>query len=131
MNDNNKFEYTYRALNENEKRTIESIKSQYDVKASAPASAYDQIVRLDKKIKRTANAVSIIVGILGALIFGLGLAMVLEWQIYFWGVLVSLIGSVPVGLAYLAYYLSLRLGRKKHRERILALSKEALREEEN
>lgn len=40
---------------------------------------------------------------LGTLIFGLGLSMILEWEIFAWGALVAAVGAVVLGAAYPAY----------------------------
>ena len=84
--------------------------------------------RLDKKVKSTAMALAISVGTIGLLIFGLGLTMVLEWEIYLWGILVGLIGAIPCALAMPLYLLSMKKGKKKYGERILELSSELLGE---
>ena len=125
----NKFEYTYRALDENQRRIVSSIKSQYDVKSETPAGAYEEIVRLDKRVKNTAMALSISIGVIGILIFGLGLAMVLEWELYLWGVVVSLLGTIPCALAMPVYRLLIKRGKRKHGKRILELSEKLLSEE--
>lgn len=125
----NKFEYTYRALDENQRRTVSSIKSQYDVKAETPAGAYEEIVRLDKRVKNAAMALSISIGIIGLLIFGLGFAMVLEWELYLWGVVVSLLGAIPCALAMPVYRLLIKRGKRKYGKRILELSEKLLSEE--
>lgn len=125
----NKFEYTYRALDDNQRRVISSIKSQYDVNLETPPSAYEEIVRLDKRVKNIAMAFSISIGVIGALIFGLGLAMVLEWEIYIWGILVSLLGSVPCALAAPVHIFLIKKGKKKYGKRILELSEKLLNKE--
>ena len=51
MEDKNKFELTYKAPSEKERKIIESIKGQYEVNSAVPKSAYERIVKLDKKIK--------------------------------------------------------------------------------
>ena len=122
----NKFEYTYRALDENQRRTVSSIKSQYDVKSETPAGAYEEIVRLDKRVKNAAMALSISIGVIGLLIFGLGLAMVLEWELYLWGIVVSLLGTIPCALAMPVYRLLIKRGKRKYGKRILELSNELL-----
>ena len=127
MNEN-KFEYTYRALSDEQKREISSIKERYDITAKTPAGAYEEIVRLDRKVKRTAMALAISVGAIGLLIFGLGLSMVLEWEIYLWGILVGLIGAIPCALAMPFYLLLINRGKKKYGRRILELSSELLGE---
>ena len=125
----NKFEYTYRALDENQKRTISSIKSQYDIKAETPVGAYEEIIRLDKRIKNIAMVLSISLGTIGLLVFGLGFAMMLEWELYLWGILISLFGTLPVVIAYPIYRLSIKEGKKKYGKRILELSEKLLNEE--
>lgn len=128
MNEN-KFEYTYHAISDKEKRVVSSIIKQYDDSAKS-VDAYEEIIRLDKRIKGLAQAMSLVVGIIGALIFGLGLAMVLQWQIYVWGILVSLVGIVPIALAYFIYRLFFNIGKKKYGKRILELSSSILEKEE-
>ncbi len=125
MNDENKFEFTYKALTENERHTIECIKNQYRAKTK-DEEAYEKIVRLDKKIKSTAQIISLAVGIVGALIFGLGLSMILAWEIYIWGILVAILGTPLVALAPFLNRLILKKGKEKHGEEILRLSDELL-----
>lgn len=122
----NKFEFTYKAPTESERRTIEAIKSQYEEKPRTEG-AYEKLIRLDKKVKNVPTIVALIVGILGTLIFGLGLTMVLEWHIYVWGVLVSLVGAVPVALAPILHTQLLKRGKKKHAKEILILSEQILK----
>lgn len=126
MNDENKFEFTYKALTENERDTIESIKNQYRAK-SKDEEAYERLIRLDKKIKSTAQIVALATGIVGALIFGLGMAMILEWGIYAWGAVVSVLGTPFFALAPILNRFLLKKGKKKHGEEILRLSDELLK----
>lgn len=127
MNEN-KFEYTYRALSDEEKRKASSIIAQYDMaKKATSVGAYEEIVRLDKKVRGTSMALAITVGLVGLLIFGLGLSMVLEWEIYLWGILLGVIGTIPCALAFPIYLLMIKRGKKKHGKRILELSEQILR----
>ena len=111
MNEN-KFEYTYRALSDEQKREISSIKERYDITAKTPAGAYEEIVRLDRKVKRTAMALAISVGAIGVLIFGLGLSMVLVWDIFVFGIVVCVIGVCPMIAAYPLYVITLKKNKE-------------------
>ncbi|MBQ8545582.1 MAG: hypothetical protein IJ437_01440 [Clostridia bacterium] len=125
MNDENKFEFTYKALTENERSTVESIKDQYRTKTK-DEQAYERIIHLDRKIKNTAQAVALAVGVVGALIFGLGMSMVLAWDIYVWGIIVAILGTPFIALAPILNKLLLKKGKEKHGEEILSLSEELL-----
>lgn len=128
MNEN-KFDYTYKAPTERERKTIENIKSQYEIK-ELPSSAYQRVVSLDKKIKKTATCISIILGTIGTLIFGLGLTCVLEWGLYVWGIIIAVVGAIPTSLAFFAYNSMIKRGKKKYGEEILRLSSEILEKED-
>ncbi len=125
MNNDNKFEFTYKALSEDERNIVESIKNQYKEK-SKDEQAYERLISLHKKIKNTSQIVALVVGIVGLLIFGLGMTMVLHWQIYVWGILVAILGCPFFALAPFLNYYILKKGKEKHGEEILRLSDELL-----
>lgn len=125
MNEN-KFEYTYSALSEEEKKKIESIAKKYrDEKA--PISPLERIRKLDKKIQNTATMSALIAGIVGCLIFGGGLALVLEFKKIVIGIVLMVIGCVPMAAAYPTYNFFFQRGKKKYGEEILRLSEEILK----
>lgn len=126
--ENNEFEYTYTAPSEEQKREIFSIRRQYE-QASSVDEKLDRLRKLNSFVHNFATAVSLIHGIVGTLIFGFGMSMILEWSIMFWGVLVSLIGLIPIALAYPMYNLILKRNKKKYGAEILRLSEELLNEE--
>ena len=128
MEEKNKFELTYRAPSEKERKTIESIKGQYEVNSAVPESAYARIVKLDKKIKSTATIVALVFGVVGALIFGTGLTMVLEWGLIYWGVLVASLGVPFIALAKPMHSILISSGKKKYGATIIRLSEEFLEE---
>ena len=125
-NGKNTFEYTYSAPTEAEKKQIESIRRQY-VAQGKVESKIDRVRRLDGKVKNTATCVSLILGIVGCLTFGLGLTMVLEWKVWLWGVVLMAIGCVPMLLAYPVYIWLFARGKKKYGDEILRLSEEILK----
>ena len=124
---NNTFEYTYSAPTEAEKKQIESIKRQYESPQKPTESKVERVKRLDAKIKNTANAFSIALGVVGCLIFGLGLTMILEWDIWLWGVAVMALGCPLMIFAYPLYNFLIKKGKKKYGAEILRLSEEILK----
>ena len=81
----NKFEYTYSAPSEAERREIESIRRQYEEHPRSAESKLERLRKLDAYVKNSATCVALILGVVGLLIFGLGMAMVLEWALPVWG----------------------------------------------
>lgn len=126
QNKRNVFNYKYSAPTEEERRQIESIRNKYAPKDKTVENALEKIKTLDKKIRTTANGVSIGVGTVGCLIFGLGLSLILEQNIHLWGTLISAIGCFPMIFAYPLYNFLIKKGKKKYGDEILRLSDELL-----
>lgn len=124
-NENEKFIYNYSAPTTEERREIETIVNQYLPK-DTNKSTFEQLKELNKKVKRTPRIVSLVMGIVGVLIFGLGLSMILEWQIFVWGVVVCIVGIIPVSLAYFVYKAIYRLNKAKYGDKIVELGNELL-----
>ena len=122
---NDKFNYKYVAPTEEERKEIDSIRRQY-APQSQTESKLDRLRRLDSLVKNTAIIWSLVLGVLGTLIFGLGLTMILEWQILPWGIVIMAIGSVPIAIAYPVYKAVLKKYKNRYGEEILRLSKELL-----
>ena len=127
--ENKEFNYTYTAPTERERREIESIRKQYQDPEKS-MSKIERLRTLDARVKNTANAVALVVGIVGTLIFGVGLCLILEWSQLLWGIVVVAVGAVPTGLAYPLYTMVLKASKKKYGEEILRLSEELLKGDE-
>ncbi len=124
---NNRFEYKYSAPTERERREIESIRRQYVKTGDNTEENKLMCLRnLHKSIVNTATAVSLSVGIVGTLVFGTGMALVMEFSQLVIGVIVSAVGLIPVSLAFPVYELVLESEKKKHGGEILRLSNELL-----
>ena len=124
---NNDFEFKYSAPTSEERKHIESIRNKYLPKEEG-TSKLDRLIKLDKIVKNMPTTVAIIVGIVGILIFGLGFAMVLEWKVVDWGVVIAVVGLVVVLIAYPIY---LKIGKylsDKHSKEILQISDELLKD---
>lgn len=124
---NEKFSFKYIAPTEQERKEIDSIRRQY-VPVEQKESKLERLRRLDALVKNTATIWSLVLGVIGTLIFGLGLTMILEWNIWLWGIGLMVVGSVPMATAYPIYKKTLNKNKEKFGEEILRLSEELLNE---
>lgn len=121
------FEYTYSAPTEQERKEIESIRRQYQAQpVSDREEKLNRLRKLDSFVKNSATTVALTLGLVGLLIFGLGMTMVLEWELYIWGVVVGAVGLTPIMIAYPVYNLILNKNKEKYGEQILMLTEELL-----
>ncbi len=127
---NDKFTYDYSAPTKEEIKEIEDIRRRYGGQKKEKDKLF-RLRELDNKVKNPPTVWSLILGIGGTLIFGLGLTMVLEWEIFLWGVIVAIIGCVPMALAVVVYNRLLEKNKKKYGEEILRLTDELLSETED
>lgn len=122
-----KFEYSYAAPTERERREVESLRRKYAPEIER-TDKMSEIRELDKKVQSPPRIWALILGVVGTLVFGLGLTMILEWNLLLWGTAVAAVGLVPVTLAYPVYKWKLQKLSDKYREQILTLSEEILHE---
>ena len=125
---NKKFEYTYSAPTEQERKEIEHIQSQYRPQVKS-TSKLDILRKLDNKVKNVPTITSLILGIVGILTFGLGLTLILEWKIYIGGVVLGFVGCVVMGIAPLLHNKIYNQLKNKYSSEILKLSGELLNEQ--
>jgi hypothetical protein len=124
---NKPFNYTYTAPTEEERKEITLIRKQYQP-IEKTESKLDRLRRLDSAVKNTPIILSLILGIVGCLIFGLGLTLILEWNIWLWGVIGMCVGAIPMAIAYPVYLGVLNANKRKYGAEILQLSEELLNE---
>lgn len=119
------FTYTYSAKEQEE---IKKIRGKY-----APAkeeTTIERLRRLDASATRGATVVSLIVGIVGALIMGVGMCctMVPGWEQYFVpGIVVGIVGMAIVSFAYPVYTHMVKRKREKLAPEIMRLSDELMK----
>lgn len=123
----NQFNFRYTAPTEEERKEIDSIRRQYAPQEKTETKL-ERLRRLDSLVKKTAIIWSLCLGVDGTLIFGLGLTMILEWNIPLWGIALMAVGSVPMAIAYPVYKLMLKKYKSRYSEEILRLSEELLNE---
>ena len=123
----NKFNYRYTAPTEEERKEIDSIRRQYH-QEEKQESKLDRLRRLNNLVKNTATIWSLCIGVVGCLIFGLGLTLILEWNILLWGIILMVAGSIPMALAFPIYVKVLKKYKSLYGEEIIKLSEELLNE---
>lgn len=123
---NETFTYTYCAKEQEE---IKKIREKYTSPAKEETSM-ERLRRLDASATRGAAVVSLIVGILSALLLGVGMCctMIPGWEAYFIpGVAVGVVGIIGVIAAYPLYTHMVKRKRAKLAPEILRLSDELMK----
>ena len=117
------FEFTYSAKQREE---IKKIREKYVPRTE---DKMEQLRRLDAGVTRKGTAVSLAVGILGALLLGVGMSCCMVWGgIWFIpGIAVGLVGIAGVALAYPLYERVTRKERGKIAPEILRLTDELMK----
>lgn len=107
--ENEKFTYTYSAKEQSE---INRIRKKY----VHTDDKMERLRKLDASVAQKANAYSIIIGVIGALIMGIGMSCAMVWQgVWFVpGVVVGIVGIAITAAAYPIH----RAVEKKEREKI-------------
>jgi len=128
MEQNEGFSFTYSAAQQQE---VEDIRKKYLPKEE---DKMEQLRKLHAIPTQKAQAASLAVGIIGALILGTGMSLfmtdlgtVLGGLTMIIGILVGIVGMVLVALAYPLYNRVLKKQRKKIAPEILRLSDELLK----
>ena len=121
------FTYTYSAREQEE---IRRIRNKYAAPSKEEESLIERLRRLDASAARGATVVSLIMGIVGALLLGVGMccAMVPGWEAYFVpGIAVGIIGILCIIAAYPIYARMVKRKRKKLAPEIMRLTDELMK----
>lgn len=123
MEQNQSFEYTYSAPEQEE---VKKIRAKYLPKQE---DKMEQLRRLDKSATSKSTAVSLIVGILGALVMGTGMSMCMVWAdtLMIPGIIVGIIGIAGVSAAYPLYAHITKKERRRIAPDILRLTDELMK----
>lgn len=120
------FDYTYSAR---EQAEIKKIREKYAPPTEKEVSM-ERLRRLDASATKGAVIVSLALGIIGTLLFGIGMccAMVPGWERYFIpGIVVGVAGIAGVTAAYPVYTRMVRRRREKLAPEILRLTEELMK----
>jgi len=127
------FNYTYSAKDRAE---VEKIRNKYEKKPETEEDKMEQLRRLDASVGKKATTVSLIIGIIGALILGIGMSLVMtefseilgayEYLAMPIGVALGAVGIITVAVAYPVYSGILKKQRARVAPEIIRLSDELM-----
>ena len=113
------FTYTYSAKQQEE---IRNIRKKY---LPREEDKMEQLRRLDRDTTRKGTVLSVLVGVIGCLLLGVGMCCTMVWMKFFIpGVVIGLIGIAAVAAAYPLYTRITRKEREKIAPQILKLTEE-------
>lgn len=117
---NKSFQYTYSPKQQKE---IESIRQKYLPKEE---DKMETLRRLDRDAEKPGMIISLVLGITGSLLLGLGMCCTMVWGKSFFvlGIIVGILGIAILSVAYPAYKKITKKQREKIAEQILTLSEE-------
>ena len=117
------FTYTYSAK---ERSELEKIRSKYEKREE---TTLERVRRLDKSVTGRATVISLILGIVGTLVMGVGMCCCMVWadRLFIPGIAIGILGIVLVVLAYPAYNAVVAARRKKLAPEILRLTDELIK----
>ena len=120
MNGDNGFRYTYSAPDHQE---VLRIRSKY---LPAKESKLEELKRLDRTVQNSGTMESLIVGVTGCMVFGLGLCLAMKviGDLAWMGILLGLAGITGMLFAYPVHQKVLRRTKEKVVPRILELAQE-------
>ena len=123
MENKETFSYTYSAKQQEE---IKKIREKY---APKEADKMEQLRRLDESVTKKGTVISLIVGIIGALVMGFGMSCCMVWADKFFvlGIIVGIIGIALVCAAYPIYNFVVKKEREKIAPEILRLTDELMK----
>lgn len=124
MEQNNKtegFQYSYSAKQQEE---IKKIRSKYEA-PQEDKMAY--LRRLDEGATKKGTMLSIAIGVIGTLILGVGMCMVLVWQLFITGIIIGLFGIIGLSVAYPLYIYVTKKEREKIAPEVLRITDELLK----
>ncbi len=123
MENKESFSYTYSAGQQEE---IKKIREKY---APKEADKMEQLRRLDESVTKKGTIVSLILGIIGALVMGTGMSCCMVWTdtMLLPGIIIGVIGMVAVCLAYPVYNHITKKEREKIAPEILRLTDELMK----
>ncbi len=122
-----KFDYTYSAPTEEERREVRALRSEYST-VPPERTALEKIRLLDRKVKLPVIVLAYIIGIAGILLFGTGMCFALKaiGNSLWLGVVLGLVGAAICIANYYIYKAFLSSRKKKYAPEILKLSEQVL-----
>lgn len=122
QNDEKSFKFTYSAKEQDE---IKKIRQKY----VSEEDKMEQLRRLDKNVTKKGTMYSIIIGVIGSLLLGVGMSctMVLNESWFIPGIIVGVIGIALIIAAYPVYNYITQKEREKIAPEIIRLTDELMK----
>lgn len=121
-----KFKYDYSAPSIEERKEIESIRNQYLPKDES-LTKLEKLKSLHAKVNNVPLIYGLTFGVVGLLIFGLGMTFVLEWSNLWYLAIPCAAVSVPLmAMAYPIYTKMTKKLKDRYSQEIIDLSNELL-----
>ncbi|MBQ2734409.1 MAG: hypothetical protein IJD75_03495 [Clostridia bacterium] len=129
----NGFSYIYSAK---EQAELKRIREKY-ISPTETENKMERLRRLDASVTKKAQLVSLIFGVMGALILGFGMSMCMTTlgemlgshrdMAMVIGIIIGIVGGILISLAYPVYNLIIKLERKKIAPEIIRLTDELMK----
>ena len=119
------FHYTYSARQQEE---IRNIRKKY-LPQEPKEDKMEQLRRLDRSAAKKGTRVSLIVGIAGCLLLGVGMCCTMVWtdRLFIPGIIIGIVGIIAVTISYPLYTHITRKERERIAPQILKLTEELSR----
>lgn len=116
------FNYTYSAKQQEE---IRNIRKKY-LPQETEEDKMEQLRRLDQGTTKKGAVLSIVMGVMGCLLLGVGMCCTMVWmeQLFIPGIIIGLIGIAAVAVCYPLYTRITKKEREKIAPQILKLTEE-------
>ena len=118
---NHTFTYTYSAPRQEE---IRRIREKY---LPREEDKMEKLMRLDRMATNKGVMASLVTGIPGVLVMGLGMSCVMVWGMHALGCVVGVVGMAGVAAAYPLYNRTLKKERERNAPEILRLADELMK----
>lgn len=122
--ENNSFEYKYSA---SEQQEIRKIREKY-LPSDEELGKFELLKKLDSDAEKPGTAVSLIFGVVGTLLLGVGMSCTMVWNsstlVFVLGIVVGVIGIAMISTAYPVYKKVTAKQREKIAPQIIALAEE-------
>lgn len=121
------FQYSYSA---SQQAKIKKIREKYEPKMKTPKEdKMEQLRRLDESATRPGTIVSVIVGIVGTLLLGVGMSCTMVWagKWFIPGIIIGVVGLIGLSMALPIYNYITKKQREKLAPEIMRLTDELMK----